>query len=437
MSARAIRGPLSSCALCLGILAGCGDQPTTSGRPTPASGGNGGGAGETTSDAGAHVGGAQTTTSGSGNTGVDVGGVDGNGTGGASGGGLPATSGSAGTGASGMGGTVILDCPAVSSEPAPWPGKNEVKTLDTKDQFKSDLSGLTYEPGATAATGVLWAVNNLSGTLFRLVQSGNGFVPDTANGWSAGKALHYPGGSGAPDAEGVTFGANVADGVYVCAEHDGTDSSTSRMSVLRYDVSGAGAVLTASHEWNVTSLLPKVGANAGLEAITWVPDSFLTARGFFDGAKAHAYAPAEYASHGSGLFFVGVEATGKLHVLALNHADSTAALVATIAAPNPGVMGLEFDRDAGNLWFSCDEGCDNASGVLDIDTKVGSATLGRFVVRRQFQRPSSLPNSNNEGIATAPGSECNGGFKRFFWTDDADEGDFSLRTDLLPCARCL
>jgi hypothetical protein len=332
---------------------------------------------------------------------------------------------------------VAVSCPTLSTEATVWPGKNEVKTLDTKDQFQSDLSGLTYEPGATAASGILWAVNNLSGRLFRLVQTTTGFVPDTANGWSAGKALRYPGGSGSPDAEGVTLGANVGDGVYVCAEHDGDAAATSRLSVLRYDVSGAGAALNASHEWQVTALLPKVGANTGLEAITWVPDTFLTAKGFFDEAKMHAYAPAEYANHGSGLFFVGVEETGKLHVLALNHATSTAALVATIATPNPGVMGLEFDRDAGSLWFNCDEGCDNESGVLDIDSKAGSASLGRFVVRRRFQRPTTLPDSNNEGIAIAPASECDAGFKRFFWTDDADQDDFSLRTDLIPCASCL
>jgi hypothetical protein len=209
------------------------------------------------------------------------------------------------------------------------------------------------------------------------------------------------------------------------------------LSVLRYDVAGAGVTLTASHEWNVTALLPKVGANTGLEAITWVPDAFLTSKGFFDEAKAHPYAPVEYANHGTGLFFVGVEETGKLYVLALNHGNGAAALVASIATPNPGVMGLEFDRDAGNLWFNCDEGCDNASGVLDIDTKAGSPTFGRFVVRRQFLRPTSLPNSNNEGIAIAPAAECNAGFKPFFWTDDADQDGFSLRADLIPCATCL
>jgi len=311
-----------------------------------------------------------------------------------------------------------------------------VKTLDTKAQFKSDLSGLTYEPGATPGDGVLWAVDNLAGTLFRLVQSGGGFAPDTANGWSAGKQLRFPNGKGGPDAEGVTFGASVADGIYVCSEHDTEDAGTSRLSVLRYDVSVATVELTASHEWNLTALLPKVGANTGLEAITWVPDALLTARAFFDDTQGHRYLPTDYADHGSGLFFVGVEETGKIHGFALDHRTGSAALVATIATPNPGVMGLELDRDTGNLWFSCDDTCGNKSGVLAIDSVPGSATFGHFALLRQFQRPSSLPDSNNEGIAIAPATECAGGFKRFFWTDDADRDGFSLRVDSIPCEAC-
>lgn len=348
-------------------------------------------------------------------------------------GGGGSVAGSAGSGAGTAGGT---SCP-ISSAVAAWPGKNEVKTVDQAAQFKSDLSGLVFEPGQQGTSGVLWAVNNLSSTLFRLVPSGAGFVPDTANGWAAGKGLRYPGGSGAPDSEGVTFGASVADGIYVCSEHDGDSASTSRLSVLRYDVSGAGTTLTATREWNVTALLPKAEANAGLEGITWVPDAFLIGKGFVDDAKQHAYVPSEYPDHGSGLFFVGVEETGKLYGLALNHADGTSKLVATVTTSNEGVMGLEFDRDAGNLWFNCDDGCDNQAGILDVDTRAGSATRGHFVVRRQFQRPTSLPNSNNEGIAIAPDSACSGGFKPFFWTDDADENGFSLRTDLIPCTPCL
>ena len=423
------------------VAAGCGDEPQSSQNPGGGSNASagatslGGASGSATSAAGASgsataagtatIGGQQTQAG----TGSGVGGASS----GSNNGGSAPVAGSAGSSAGTAGGT---SCP-ISSAVAAWPGKNDVKTLDQAAQFKSDLSGLVFEPGQQGAPGVLWAVNNLSSSLFRLVPSGAGFVPDTANGWGSGKGLRYPGGSGAPDSEGVTFGASVADGMYVCSEHDGDNASTSRLSVLRYDVSGAGTTLTATREWNVTALLPKAEANAGLEGITWVPDSFLTGKGFVDEAKQHAYAPAEYPDHGAGLFFVGVEETGKVYGLALNHADGSSKLVATITTPNDGVMGLEFDRDAGNFWFNCDDGCDNQSGILDVDTRAGSATLGHFVVRRQFQRPSSLADSNNEGIAIAPDSECSGGFKRFFWTDDADEDSFSLRTDLIPCTPCL
>jgi hypothetical protein len=422
MATRVWRRGFAGMGLTLTVLVGCSDDRGSSGVPRSAPGGAAGSAssaGTSSAGAGASSGGANAGVSGHGDAGA--GGV----TSGAGG----VTSGVAGTGGSG--------CATFSSALLPWPGKNEITTLDAEPQFRSDLSGLTYEPGAAGAAGVLWAVNNLSSTLFRLVQSTDGFAPDTMNDWAAGKSLRFPNGSGAPDSESVTFGASVADGVYICSEHDNDDASVSRLSVLRYDVSQAGAVLTATHEWDVTALLPQVGANTGLEAITWVPDSYLTARGFLDEARAHAYAPGDYANHGSGLFLVGVEETGKIYALALNHGDGSAGVVASITTPNSGVMGLELDREASNLWFNCDETCGNRSGILDIDTRPGSATLGKLVVRRQFLRPSSLPDSNNEGIAIAPESECVDGYKRFFWTDDADQSGFSLRSDSIACGSCL
>jgi hypothetical protein len=412
----------------LGVLVGCGSETASPHSAAPTAGSASvGGAADT---AGSSNLGGSSASGGSAHAGSAMGG--------ASAGAATAagTANAAGAGGSvGLAGAAGADssCPLGSVAISPWPGKNQVKTLDTEAQFESDLSGLTFEP---AGAGVLWASNNLSGTLFRLVPSGAGFVPDTANGWAAGKQLHYPDGNGQPDAEGVTFGASVADGVYIGSEHDSADSSTSRPSVLRYDVSMAGTSLTATREWNLTALLPKLGANTGIEGITWVPDSLLTSQGFLDEAKAHAYVPAEYPSHGSGLFFVGIEESGKLYGFALNHSDGTAVLLATISTPNEGAMGLELDRDTGDLWFNCDDGCDNQSGILRIDTRPDSASRGKFVVHRLFQRPSSLPNSNNEGIAIAPNSECSGGFKRFFWTDDADADGFSLRTDLIPCGAC-
>ena len=61
--------------------------------------------------------------------------------------------------------------------------------------FGDDLSGLAYQPSGTSAPGVLWAVDNGSLTLFRLVWNGTIWAPDTANGWTTGKILRFPGGS--------------------------------------------------------------------------------------------------------------------------------------------------------------------------------------------------------------------------------------------------
>jgi hypothetical protein len=305
----------------------------------------------------------------------------------------------------------------------PWPGQNKVVTGDQADQFGLNLSGLTYEPGAVP---VLWAALNGPGTIYRLPWNGSAWKSDTASGWGAGKLLRYPGGSGGPDSESLTRADLTQPFVYVSTERNDDDASTSRLSILRFDTSAAGAVLTATHEWNLTADFPKVDPNLGLEAITWIPDAFLVAGGFLDQSRGAAYDPGLYPNHGSGLFVVGLEPTGELRAYALDHAASTFRKVATFTSGHPAVMSLEFDRDSGALWAGCDDTCDNLQNVLGI---VG----GKFVVRRKFARPGSLPDSNYEGIAIAPDSECAGGFKKFFWADDARKGGHALRIDSIPC----
>jgi hypothetical protein len=55
-----------------------------------------------------------------------------------------------------------------------------------------------------------------------------------------------------------------------------------------------------------------VGANLGIEAVTWIPDAFPTAAGFVDESKNKACTPADYPNRGDVLCFVGVAATGVL-----------------------------------------------------------------------------------------------------------------------------
>jgi hypothetical protein len=316
----------------------------------------------------------------------------------------------------------------------PWPGDAGVVTADGLNVFGGNLSGLVYEGSGSSTPGVLWAVRNGPGALFRLIFDGSIWTPDSTNTWSAGKTLLYPGGTGSPDSEGVTFtSGGPTGGMYVATERDNNANGISRNSILRFDVSAADATLTATHEWNLTADLPAVGPNLGMEGITWIPDAFLVSQGFVDestGGVATAYNPADYPDHGAGLFFVGLEATGGIYVYALNHANGTFTRIATIASGFPGVMDLHFDRELGmnNLWAVCDDTCSGRSAVLHIG--VGT---GKFVVTQTFDRPAGMPNLNNEGFAIAPLMECVADQRPAFWADDSETGGHAVRKSTLTC----
>jgi hypothetical protein len=307
-----------------------------------------------------------------------------------------------------------------------------VATVDPAGAFPSNLSGLTYQPASPGNPAVLWGALNAPSKIYRLTWDGVNWAPE-AGAWAAGKTITYPGGIGQPDTEGLTKAEWNEVGIYVATERDNNLSSTSRLAVLRLDETSPAASLTASHEWNLTAQLPAVGANLGLEAITWIPDSYLTASGFFDELLGHTYNPLEYANHGTGLFVVGVEGTGVMYALALNHVTSTASIVATISSGFPGVMGLEFDRDSNYLWAWCDDTCGNQATVLQVDVTAGSPTLGKVVVKRKYDHPSGLPTSNFEGFALQPHAECSGGFKGVFWADDSNLDNHAIRQGTIPC----
>ena len=115
---------------------------------------------------------------------------------------------------------------------------------------------------------------------------------DTANGWTAGKGLRYPDGVGRLDSEGVTLtdAGSAGRRLRVLRAEPRRSPATPPASILRYDVSGAGTTLTATHEWNLTAATCRAGrgANLGLESVEWVPDSYLVASGFIDESTAPA-----------------------------------------------------------------------------------------------------------------------------------------------------
>lgn len=309
-----------------------------------------------------------------------------------------------------------------------WPGADDAVAVDATGALGTNVSGLTYDP----TEAVLWAVRNDPSVLLRLVERNGVWGTDPSATWLSGRTLRYPDNSGGPDAEGVTVtSAGAAGGVYVAAERDNNASNVSRNSVLRYDISQSGSTLRATHEWAVGTALPSTPANTGIEAISWIPDSALTANGLLDVTTGQPYQPAAYPSHGNGLFVVGLEANGSVYLFALNHATSGATLIASAASGLSAVMGMEYDTASGQLWVTCDNGCANHLAVLGFGT---GTTRGRLVAEHEYLPPSSLPNTNNEGFAFAPASACANGRRSAFWVDDSNAGDHVLRRASRNCA---
>ncbi|MFB7630333.1 hypothetical protein ACFC0M_05205 [Streptomyces sp. NPDC056149] len=305
--------------------------------------------------------------------------------------------------------------------PTTWPGSGSVTTADAADVFGEDLSGLYQE------RGVLWGAQN-SGKLWRLVPDGSGgWRPDTANGWTSGKALRFPGGSGSPDSEGVTLtGAGAAGGAFVASERNADASKTSRLSVLKYDIGGSGGTLAAAKEWNLTPDLPRVGANLGFEGITWVPDASLTASGFKDESTGAAYDPKRYGAHTGGVFFVGVEGTGMVYGYVLE--DSGAhTRVASVKTGMAGVMELQWEPQASRLWVVCDDTCHGQHRTMRVDAS------GAFATTAVYDRPSGMPDLNNEGFAVAGSDACVDGSKPVYWADDSNDDGHALRRGSIAC----
>jgi hypothetical protein len=117
------------------------------------------------------------------------------------------------------------------------------------------------------------------------------------------------------------------------------------------------------------------------------------------------------------------------YAYALDEAGTRFTRIATITTGLAGVMDLQFDRDLNDLWAVCDDTCQGRSVVLRID-----ATTGKFTVARRFERPTGMPNLNNEGFAIAPATQCTGNTKPVFWADDGETDGHSIRSGTLNCS---
>lgn len=294
-------------------------------------------------------------------------------------------------------------------ETAAWPGSPDATAIDTAPMFLEDSSGLDTQE--TADGTFLWAVDNGEGRFWKLRVAADGSAT-FAPGWETGKRARFqkdaeqPRAAG-PDTEGIT----VADDgfVYLASERDNSAKGVNFNVVLQLDPEASGPDVVATTEWDLTALLPQVSANLGIEAVEWVADADLAGK-LVDANTGTAYDPARYPLHGGGLFFVAVEDGGQVFAFALN-TDGTAQRIAEVQPGLPGVMALDWDTVRGGLWAVCDDGCDGASAFLTLN---GTETPDVA----HFARPANLPNTNNEGFATAPASLASAGSRPAWWFTD-------------------
>ncbi|MCT1999147.1 lamin tail domain-containing protein [Brachybacterium muris] len=303
------------------------------------------------------------------------------------------------------------DC--VQPDPAArLPTTGDARVTDQAGEWAEDLSGLDLQI-LEDGQQILWASNNDAGQVSRLVRAEDGTWVQS-EGWpTGGKPSRFPDGTGTPDAEGISAGADGA--VYISVELYNDAGGTNRNAVLRLDPVAAGDELVAKTEWDLTALLPATGANAGLEAIEVVPVSAMTHLGEVP-AGAEAYT------------FVALEATGDVYAVALLP-DGQAHLVATMETPLVGVMALDYDPGLNRLWAFCDEVCDGESVQFELSAATVEASA-------RIARAEGLPNVANEGVAVAPAGTCTDGALEAWFADDADTDGHSLRGVLLAGLEC-
>ncbi|WP_431277827.1 lamin tail domain-containing protein [Leifsonia poae] len=316
--------------------------------------------------------------------------------------------------------------PATALTPTTWPGSASVAVADKQCAWTTttgpegrDVSGLVFDP---TNANVLYSVKNKS-WVYRMVKQGDLWVPDTTNGWSAGKEIFFPGNTDVatnqPDSEGLTVGPDGA--LYVTTERNNAANTIPLNSILRFDPAQSGTQLVATDQWNLTAEFPELHAgnkdqaNLGFEGVTFVPDGYLTANGFVDQSTGKTYKPTDYPQHGTGLYFAALENDGKLYAYALN-ADHSFHRVAVVDTGMGHVMDVAYNTDTQRIWALCDNTCGVTSTVLKV------STTGSIVPDVAYSKPASLPVNNLEGFALAPNSTCVDGTKEVLWSDDGIYG---------------
>lgn len=252
----------------------------------------------------------------------------------------------------------------INVETTNWPGIDEVKVLDETSIFDlKDLSGLDSHDGWT------YGVNNKEGrfVIFKVVNDQVIFAPGFDN---KGKAVKFikdannPKAIG-PDSEGITVDSKGR--VYLAVERDNGEKNINKNMILQVaDPFKDKKEMLADREWNITNLLPDVGANLGIETIEWV--SFDNINGLlYDQKNNKALDKNDYPNaYANGIFFVGLEANGHVYALVLEE-DGKAEVISEIETGLGGVMSMDFDLANNVLWANADNDYNNIHNIIQFN----------------------------------------------------------------------
>ncbi|HBN00592.1 MAG TPA: hypothetical protein DD384_05180 [Firmicutes bacterium] len=295
-----------------------------------------------------------------------------------------------------------------------WPGEGEVSTFDKQPTFLEDSSGLDF------ANGKLYAVDNGTATFWELDVNKDGNIR-FADGFEKGKKVRFqkdkdnPNAKG-PDAEGITVDSNGM--VYLASERDNSSKGVNYNTILMVDSSKEGTELIAQKEWDLTSLLPSVSANMGVESVEFVEAGDVS---FLDKNTNSLFSMDNYPqSVANGVFFVALEDNGHVYAFVLNK-DGSAILLSDIDSKLGGAMALDFDTSEKTLWVAADNGYGNRSAKIKLNGTDNPEIT-------HLLPPSGLDmNGNFEGFAIADISYVKNGERPVYrFQDGVKEGALSI-----------
>jgi hypothetical protein len=277
------------------------------------------------------------------------------------------------------------------------------------NDFYSNLSGAVWNPVART----LWVCRNGGPSkLWAVVEDGSG-----------GYEIDYQGNDRAEweefgDLEGLALADfNEPNTVYLMVEGHG--------DIWEYDFS----TYSAPVQLNDFDTGPYLSGGDGAEAITFVPDSFLSDQGFVDGSGA----PYVSTQGMGGLMFIGHQSDGRVYAFDLNRTTGDVVFVGDYFTDRDETAGMEFDRSTGLLYI-LHGGSHNVVEVASMSsTLVGKDRKLDTIKVYTGPAPVPLMGDNYEGFAVVSKDDCVADQRSAFLTIDGGNIWSLLEFQQFPC----